>query len=330
MAVELYIQKDKQNVFIPIVEGSITLQQEWKGAPSKLTFKVVKDSVLGDNGGFNEGTPVALYVNGKGVFMGYVFTKSRDKEHRIECVAYDQLRYLKNKATYVYKQKKASELIKMIADDFKLTCGQIEDTGFVISQRIRDDETMFDIIQDALDLTFDSKKKLYILYDDFGKITLKNIENMQLNRLIDDETVQNFDYSTSIDDDTYNSVLLIEEVTDQNGNTKRVPYTAKDESTMAYWGTLLYSQQIQATTNGQALAQAILKLKNRKTRKLTLNGCLGDIEVRAGCSLPVHLNLGDVQAQELRSRFVCESVTHTFHGDEHFMDLVIADTGVGK
>lgn len=330
MSVELYIQKDGKNVFIPIVEGEVTLQQEMRGAPSKLTFTVVKDSILGDNGGFNEGVPVALYVDGKGVFLGYVFTKSRDKAHHIQCVAYDQLRYLKNKATYIYTNKTASEVVKMIAQDFQLTTGTIEDTGFKIPQRIREDETMFDVIGDALDLTFDHTKKDYILYDDFGKITLKNIENMQLNTLIDDETAQNFDYSTSIDEDTFNFVLLVEEVKTKDGTTKRVPYTAKDDSNIDKWGRLVYYQTISETINGQALAESLLKLKNRKTRKITLKSCFGDINVRAGSSLPVRLNLGDVRTQELRSRFVCENVTHSFRNGLHLMDLTIADTGVGK
>lgn len=330
MKAELYIKKNNESVFLPIIEDSITLQQEMRGAPSKLTFTVIKDQLLSDEGGFNEGVPVALYIDGKGVFLGYVFTKSRDKAHHIECVAYDQLRYLKNKATYVYTNKTASEVVKMIAEDFKLVTGTIEDTGFKISQRIREDETMFDVIQDALDLTFDHTRKDYVLFDDFGKITLKNIENMQLNTLIDDETAQNFDYSTSIDDDTYNYILLVEEVKTKDGQTKRVPYTAKDDSNIDKWGRLVYFQTISETTNAQALANSLLKLKNRKTRKLTLKGCFGDINVRAGSSIHIVLNLGDVKAHELRSRFVCESVTHTFQNGMHLMDLTIADTGVGK
>ena len=46
-----------------------------------------------------------LLVNGKTVFYGFVFTKQRDKTNGggvIRCTAYDQIRYLKNKDTYVY------------------------------------------------------------------------------------------------------------------------------------------------------------------------------------------------------------------------------------
>ena len=64
----------------------------------------------------------------------------------------------------------------MIAKDFNLQCGEIADTGFVIDYRVEDSITLFDTIQNALDLTL-INQKLYVLYDDFGKLTLKNIEN---------------------------------------------------------------------------------------------------------------------------------------------------------
>ena len=48
----------------------------------------------------------------------------------------------------------------------------------------------------------------YCLYDDFGKLTLKNIESMKLDLLVDSETAENYDYTSSIDSNTYNKVKL--------------------------------------------------------------------------------------------------------------------------
>ena len=71
------------------------------------------------------------------MFYGFVFTKSRSGRtpNVIEVTAYDQLRYFKNKDTYVYSNKKASDVIKMIAEDFGLSVGALEDTGYVIASR---------------------------------------------------------------------------------------------------------------------------------------------------------------------------------------------------
>ena len=49
---------------------------------------------------------------------------------------------------------------------------------------------------------------MYVLYDDFGKLCLKNLERMKVGLVIDEETGENFDYESSIDSDTYNQIKL--------------------------------------------------------------------------------------------------------------------------
>lgn len=46
--------------------------------------------------------------------------KSRNKGSTIKVVAYDQLRYFKNKDCYVYENLNLAELLKMIANDYNL------------------------------------------------------------------------------------------------------------------------------------------------------------------------------------------------------------------
>ena len=87
--------------------------------------------------------------------------------------------------------------------------GSIEDTGFKIASMVEDNQTLFDIIQNALDATMKNQKYMYVMYDDFGKVTLKGLDNMRLNLLIDEETGQNFDYTSSIDENTYNRIKLV-------------------------------------------------------------------------------------------------------------------------
>ena len=75
--------------------------------------------------------------------------------------AYDQLRYLKNKDTYVYENKTATEVVQMIAADFNLSVGAMDDTGFKIESRSEPDKTLFDIILTALGLTTISTGQMY-------------------------------------------------------------------------------------------------------------------------------------------------------------------------
>lgn len=301
------------SIMYPIVVEDVSLDWERKGTPGKLKFSVVKDDKLS----FNEGNAVKMSVDGTDLFYGFVFSKKRSGSSPdvIEVTAYDQLRYLKNKDTYIYTNKKANEVIKMIADDFKLKTGTLDDTGYIIASRTEDNETLFDIIQNALDETLQAKTKMYVLYDDVGKLTLKDVENMKLDLLIDVDTIGDYDYETSIDKQTYNQVKITYE---NNDSGEREVYMAKDSPNINNWGVLQYTDTVELATSGAAKAQALLKLYNSKTRTLSITDALGDIRVRAGSSVIVKLALGDINVQ---GYLMAESVSHNFKNNQHLMDL---------
>ena len=312
MKVDLIIQNGS-TIYYPIVEEGINLSWDRKGSPGKLKFSVVKDSVLS----FQEGNAVKLTVDGTDMFYGFVFTKSRSgsSPNVIEVTAYDQLRYFKNKDTYVYSNKKASEVIKMIAEDFGLSVGELEDTKHVIGSRTEDNATLFDIAQNALDETLQAKTQLYVLYDKVGKLTLQNIENMKLNLLIDADTIGGYSYSSTIDKQSFNQIKITFENKDSG---KREIFIAKDSANINKWGLLQYTDTVELSSSGAAKAEALLKLYNTKTRTLSISDALGDVRVRAGSSVIVKLGLGDINVQ---SYLLVESVTHKFKQEQHLMDL---------
>lgn len=236
--------------------------------------------------------------------------------------AYDQLRYLNNKDTYVYENKTASQFIQMLAADFSLNTGTLEDTGFVIASRVEDNTSLFDMIENALDLTLQNSKEMFVLFDDFGKLTLKNISSMYVGEpgaylMIDEETGENFEYTSSIDSDTYNKVKL---TYDNEDTGKREMYIAQDSSHMNQWGVLQYFDTLQKGENGQAKADALLKLYNSKTRNLKITNAIGDTRVRAGSMIVINLALGDTNVKNF---MLVEKVKHTFKLDSHFMDLTL-------
>ncbi len=310
--IELLIQHGKQ-VYIPAVQEGIVWTTERKGAPGQLEFKVVKDNLLE----ITEGDAIRLKVNDTNIFYGFIFKLKRNKENLLTVTAYDQLRYLKNKDTYVYENKTAGEVIEMIASDFQMQTGYLEDTGFKIASRIEANISLFDIIQNALDLTLQNKSYMYVMYDDFGKITLKGIDNMRLNLLIDEETGENFDYTSSIDDNTYNRIKL---TYDNEDTSVREVYIAQDSKNMNNWGVLQYFDTLKKGENGQAKADALLSLYNKKTRNLSIKNAFGDTRVRAGMTVVAILDLGDIKLQNL---MLVEKCKHEFKESEHFMTLTL-------
>jgi hypothetical protein len=310
MNIEILIQNGGR-IFKPAVRGGVQWVTERIGSPSRLRFSVLRDDELR----FTEGNPVRLKVDGVNVFYGFVFTQKRKKEQIIEVVAYDQLRYLKNKDTYRYKNKTASDVIKMIASDFRLKTGTIEDTGFVIPYRSEDNTTLLDIIYTALDMTLMNRKTMFVFFDDFGRLSLRSLESMKIPVLIDEETGENFDYTSSIDSGTYNRVKLSRE----NRETgRRDIYIAYDTANMNAWGVLQKYDTLQEGENGQIKADTLLTLHNARTRNLKIEKAFGDVRVRAGTLPVVNLDLGDMT---VRTRLLVERAVHTFSESEYFMDL---------
>lgn len=312
MAYELLIQNGDK-VYQPAVEGDITWKTERKGYPGELKFNIIQDDVIN----ITEGNAVRLKKDGSNIFYGFIFSKSGDKEKVVTITAYDQLRYFKNKDTYVYENKTAGELIKMLANDFNMQTGTIEDTGYKIASRVEENAALFDMVQNALDLTVQNKKEMYVMYDDFGKIALKNIASMVLDCLVDEETAENYSYKSSIDENTYNKIKLIRE-NEETG--KRDVFIAQSSANMNQWGVLQYFDTLQDGENGQSKVNALLELYNKKTRNLSIKKMFGDVRVRAGCMIPVRLDLGDVKILKL---MLIEKCTHTFKESEHFMDITL-------
>lgn len=312
MKVDLMIQSGSM-CYYPVVEENISLDWSRKGSPGKLKFSVVKDEIIS----FQEGDQVKLTVDGVDMFYGFIFTKSRsgNTPYLVEVTAYDQLRYFKNKDTYNFLNKTATEIVAMLAEDFKLKTGILEDTKYKIASLPEDNAALFDMVQDALDETLQAKTQLYVLYDDVGKLALRNIENMKLDLLIDVDTAGNYSYSSTIDKQTYNQVKIRFE--NQESGAREI-FIAKDSTHINRWGLLQYTDTVELAASGAAKAESLLKLYNAKTRTLSISDALGDTRVRAGSSVIVKLELGDSNVQ---SYLLVEQVTHNFKQGEHLMDL---------
>ena len=302
------------SVFTPPVEEGVKIEWERTGSPGKLTFTVITPPGGGIE--FTEGDPVCFYYDDKGVFMGYIFTKKHDREGNIEVTCYDQIRYLKNKYTYVFENKTASQIIKALCDDFNLHVGKLENTSYVIPAIVEENISALDITLDVLEETLLNTGNMFVLYDNFGNLELRNVTNCVSETLICDTTAENYDYSSSIDDETYNSIVLYYKKDDELIQI----FSASSPTTMKQWGTLRYFEEVKSPTIGQNKANSLLKLYNKKTRELKITDAFGDVSVRGGTMIPVQLKLHDAI---VNNYMIVEKVTHKFDSDQHIMDLTL-------
>lgn len=319
MQIQLLVDDKKGNVFdISELVSEITWKTKRKGKPSNLDIKLLKDKTIS----INNGDVVSFKVGNNKVFYGYVFDNGGSKDPEIKLTAYDQIRYLLFNDTYVFKNKKASQVICQIAKDVSLRVGTIEDTAYVIPQILEDDKKLLDIMYSALDKTLMSTKQTYVLYDDFGYLTLRNINNMKQPVVIsDDNNLGDYDWKNSIDSDTYNRVKIVRDNKETKG---RDVYIAHDSKNIAKWGRLQYHHKVDEKMNKaqiQEMVNATLKLKNRETKTLKLKDVIStdisaDLKLRAGSGVYV-----DIKEKAIKQYYLIEEATHKFEKGNLVMDF---------
>ena len=346
--IELYIYSPSESkMFKCVVEEPVVWTTEQEDNAGKLEFTVIKFDSERDESklSFPEGAIAIFKYKGVEVFRGRIFIKQRDKDHHIACTAYDTLRYLKNsvnpRTLNMHKGTTTTKILEYLCsmNNTVFTKGDGEDafreTNINVVWNEVDPKTYFDVIKEAAKQTrvTDPKHTTYTLYDDCGKLYYKSQEDMKLNLVIDHESLENFSYSTSLDSDTYNRVLLYWGDDEGSTTTKKkttseermpagmyaYPEKAEDNPNIKAWGLLELTKKIDSrTTNYKDMAKKLLEYHNRKTRDLTLEGCFGDVRARAGTSVILNLDLGDISGG--RYGFVTKA-RHVFEHKFHTMDL---------
>lgn len=291
-----------------------------RGAAGKLTFTMLRDGRTE----ISEGAAVTVSAEGITLFCGYVFSTEEDREGEIFVTCYDQIRYLKNKDTYIYENKTAAQLIRMIAADFGLKTGEIVPTKYYIPYRLEENQTLLDMIENALDMTRQNTGEDYVLFDRGGKLCLKSSEEMKVKRgqgflAIDERSGENYSLSSSVDTGCYNKIKLFK---NSKTNGRRDIFTAEDDDNIERWGVLQYYGALKEDENGQAKAETLLKLYNRKNKGLKIIGAFGCADVRAGSVIAVRLDAG---GERLNRFMTVEKAVHKFGVGEHFMDLTLTD-----
>lgn len=265
------------------------------GSPASLELTVmVNESIQWSPGGIL--TLINDEYDKKDKFYGYVTKISQSEKNEVKITAYDQTWYLKkNKDTYVFTGKRADQILKQIADDFKLKTASLPNTGYAIPSMVEDGQTLFDIVLKALDYTLINSKKMYVLWDDFGKLTLSNVEDQKLDLLIGDESLATgYTYEEDIDSEAYNKIKLVK---DNKTTGKRDVYIYQDSKNMALWGTLQDYQKVDENMNAAQIKEKgsqMLELYNRPKKTFEVKALL-NLDVRAGQA--VYIRIADVNAK---------------------------------
>ena len=318
MNLELYLQNsnDGKTYDISDIAQQVQVSQSLDGTAGKLTTILQKDpnNLLQ----IANGSIVSFIVDGKGFFFGYVFKIGTDMDANYKITCYDTLRYLKNSDIYTFSNITASDIFAKICKDYNLKYQIKTPTSYIPNAYQFSNKSLYTIIKRGMDLASVNDKKLYFITDNFGTLTWSEVGVEKTNiQLGDSSLINSFTYEKSIDDDTFNQVKLYRE----NETSGKIDvWIVKDSNNIKRWGTLQLLKQADENINAaqvREMAENYLKIKNRETEKLKLQGD-GILELTCGKGVKV------VIPREGIDRWMwVKTCTHTFKKYEHTMDLEV-------
>jgi hypothetical protein len=309
---EFIVEKDNQLFEISELVKSVTWKDVLNDGCSKLEFSYINKDMDIFNGN------VVRFIYGDIKYRGYVFKHGTNQKKETSITTYDQLRYCKTKDTIVVRNDTITTLTNKMCNYFSLRKGNIMDTKYILPVSAQDDKTWLDIIYTAISDTLMNKGIWYSLRDEYGGISIRDLDELKLDLILGDENLcYEYEYEKSIDDGFYNVVKL---VSDNETTGKRDTYIVKDSNSISKYGLIQYFEVLDKNTNtaqAKSKADMLLSLYNKEVETLTLN-CLGDSRIRAGVSF--YAEIGDIG---LKKRLIVKSVTHSFI-PIHTMTLEVA------
>lgn len=304
------------------VVQSIQLDTQLENYPAKLEVKWIEEQ----NTIFYEGARTTLKVDGIGVFLGYVFSRSRSENaEEASFIAYDQTRYLQNKETKVFEGKSVTDIFEEICKEQLIDYEVVTKSTYLLPERLEDNKSFYEMIQYACDITLIDTEWWFTFYDDFGICKIVEIGELGTDLIVGDGSLlTGFSYDANIDEDSFNQVKIVYEYSggEPNAPKKRDVYLTRDSDNIASWGLLQYYETVQGNQNDaqlKARADMLLKAKNKVKKTLDIE-CIGDWQVRAGRS--VYIDIQSLENEQVSNRYaLVHACTHDVKHGIHTMKL---------
>lgn len=319
MIIEVKVQDSvtKKGYDLSEVIEDLTISTQMEEQPGKLIINYI-DNV---EESFSTGSSISVKVDGKGVFLGYVFKIKPYPNNEVQLTAYDQLRYLQNKDTYNLPSMTCDKIFEKVCQDCQLRYKVIDRSRYNVSPKIFDNESYYKVIKHGLDQALINEGYRYIVRDNFGTLEHVELRTIASNLLIgEDSLLTDYDYEISIDDETYNQIKLIKE---DKETKKRKVYIVKDSNNISRWGVLQYFEKVDENMNSvqiESQATNLLRAKNKETKNLKLT-CIGDLRVREGVAVVVGIKSLEKYGVKYNSYYFVNSCDHKFEKGMHTMTL---------
>lgn len=293
----------------------------WSGRKGAAP-RSIKVTLLDDDGHRHKRIPIdcengdqcIMYEEGKELFRGIIISHSQSDSKTLTITAYDNMYYLaNNKDSFCYSNKTATEIFNDCMARIGMTGGSAVDTGYVIPELPKAKTTYYDVLIDALSMTYKANGCRFYIYSDKGEIHLKRRCENALQWVLEvGKDITGYEYTKSIAGVKTRVRLLSKE--------DAVVYEEINSALEDRIGTFMEIKSVDDSYNEaqmKELVQSVFQEKGSASKTLRING-IGISEAISGGYVYViipHLNI--------KRTFYIDEDSHTFTRQCHTMSLTL-------
>lgn len=290
-----------------------------KGAAGRRVTTSLLDAPEFDRSGIDvyEGCQSIITWKGTEILRGLVTNQNRNKSKKLQIIARDNLIYLANNDdTFNYKNKTATQIFLDICSRFQINYGTVADTKYVIPTLAKENGKLWDVIIEALSLTYKATGVRYYISSDKGMASLLMRKENALQWVIEDGVnLIDYDYSRSIE----NIVTRVKMISD-NGSIVAQAVNTEVEKRLGIFQKIIQKDNDLNAGQLQEVTSNTLKLESSVKESLSVTG-LGIPSAISGKAIYIIIpDLG------IKQGYYIDEDSHSFRGNYHQMKLTLNKT----
>jgi len=315
MSIKLIVVRGKTTFDMSELVESVNWSGRKGSAARSLSVSFIDDDGYGHARSeidVEEGHQCIFYWNDKELFRGMFMSQSQSHAKVMSAVAYDNGIYLaNNKDTFNYTNTKASDIFKDCCKRFGIPYGAIADTSYRIPELPKPKTTAWDVICDALSLTYKATGIRYYPMCTGDKMKLIERRN-NIHQWVIETGVNLMDYTQS---KSIESVKTRIKLLSKEGTVLAEAVDSALEKKIGVFQDISSPRDEMNTAQLNELAKTTLAENNMPKRQLSVSA-LGVPDVITGIGVFIIIKeLG------ISKTYYVEEDTHNFERNAHEMKL---------
>ena len=227
------------------------------------------------------GSLLRLYSDKTEIFRGFIFKSDMKENGEQTLTAYDSNIYLtKSSDSLIFRKMTATQIIKQLCSTFGIPMGNVVDTKTVLPKLILRGKTLYEVIVIALTETQKVSGNKYLLGNEQGKLTLKQVNKVVAKHRVNSKlNITSASFSESIEDRKTQVKL-----TGGSEDEIKATTTLKNTTSIAKYGVMQHYENqndVESKAKLSTLAKSLLSQLDVTKQEYSVE-VIGNIDFKSG------------------------------------------------